>query len=102
MKLGKLIGKRTWGGVIGISPRNRLVDGGMTTQPEFSFWFRDVGWGVENYGTDPDIDVDIKPQDYVAGKDPQLDRGLEVILKEMKKYPYLKPDFRNRPKRTLP
>ena len=52
--LGPLVGKRTWGGVIGIWPRHRLVDGTETTQPEFSFWFADVGWGVENYGTDPD------------------------------------------------
>ena len=58
MKLGPLIGKRTWGGVIGIWPRHVLADGSVTTQPEFSFWFVDVGWGVENYGTDPDIEVD--------------------------------------------
>ncbi|MGH9197411.1 MAG: S41 family peptidase, partial [Acidimicrobiia bacterium] len=56
--LGPLVGKRTWGGVIGISPSHRLADGSLTTQPEFSFWFRDVGFGVENYGTDPDYDVD--------------------------------------------
>ncbi|MBC7472902.1 MAG: PDZ domain-containing protein, partial [Candidatus Sericytochromatia bacterium] len=53
MKLGKLVGKRTWGGVVGIWPRHKMVDGSMTTQPEFSFWFVDVGWGVENYGTAP-------------------------------------------------
>ena len=63
LKLGPLIGKRTWGGVIGISPRHPLVDGTITTQPEYSFWFEDVGWTVENYGTDPDIEVDMTPQD---------------------------------------
>ena len=52
----------------------------MTTQPEFSFWFVDVGWGVENYGTDPDFDIDIAPQDSRAGKDPQMDKALELIL----------------------
>ena len=52
--LGPLVGMRTWGGVIGINPRHRLVDGTETTQPEYSFWFTDAGWGVENYGTDPD------------------------------------------------
>jgi tricorn protease len=102
MKLGTLIGKRTWGGVIGINPRNRLVDGGITTQPEFSFWFKDVGWSVENYGTDPDIEVDFRPQDYTEGKDPQLDKALEVIKKEMKEFVYLKPDFGNKPKLKLP
>jgi len=102
MKLGKLIGRRTWGGVIGIWPRNWLVDGTITTQPEFSFWFEDVGWGVENYGTDPDIEVDITPQEYREGKDPQLDRGIEEVLKEVKKNKHLKPDFGGKPKKTLP
>ena len=59
-KLGPLVGKRTWGGVIGINPYHHLVDGTLTTQPEYSFWFTDVGWSVENYGTDPDYDVDYR------------------------------------------
>lgn len=101
MKLGKLIGKRTWGGVIGIWPRNWLVDGTMTTQPEFSFWFKDVGWGVENYGTDPDIEVDIMPQDYAQGIDPQLDMAIKIVLEDIKKYPPLKPDFTHMPDLSL-
>jgi len=80
MKLGPLIGKRTWGGVIGIWPRHKLADGSETTQPEFSFWFQDVGWQVENYGTDPDIDIDNAPQDAAAGRDRQLEKALEVAL----------------------
>jgi tricorn protease len=102
MKLGPLIGKRTWGGVIGISPRNLLADGSMTTQPEFSFWFQDVGWGVENYGTDPDIEVDITPQDYVRGYDPQLERGIAVILERLEKEPVIKPSFEDRPNLAPP
>ena len=66
MKIGPLVGTRTWGGVIGINPRHNLVDGTQTTQPEFSFWFSDVGWGVENYGTDPDVVIDNAPQDVAA------------------------------------
>ena len=97
MKLGKLIGKRTWGGVIGIWPRNLLVDGTITTQPEFSFWFKDVEWGVENYGTDVDIEVDITPMDYAKGIDTQLDRGIKEILNELKKNPVIKPKFDNKP-----
>ena len=77
-KLGPLVGKRTWGGVIGIDPYHHLVDGTLTTQPEFSFWFVDVGWRVENYGTDPDYDVDIAPHEYRDGKDPQLDLALRA------------------------
>ena len=76
LKLGPLIGQRTWGGVIGIDPYIPLTDGTITTQPEFSFWFNDVGWGVENYGVDPTIMVDYTPQDYAAGRDPQLARGI--------------------------
>lgn len=102
MKLGKLIGKRTWGGVIGIWPRHWLADGTVTTQPEMSFWFKDVGWGVENYGTDPDIEVDILPQDYARGLDPQLDAAIEEVLRELKKNPPLKPDFGRKPKLPLP
>ena len=102
MKLGKLLGRRTWGGVIGIWPRNFLVDGTITTQPEFSFWFKDVGWGVENYGTDPDIEVDITPREYAKGIDAQLDRAIKEVLKEIKKHTPLKPKFGKRPKHKLP
>jgi tricorn protease len=97
MKLGPLIGKRTWGGVIGIWARNRLVDGGVVTQPEFSFWFEDVGWGVENYGTDPDIEVDITPQDHAGGKDTQLERAIGEILRLLEEQPPKQPDFGKEP-----
>ncbi len=102
MKLGKLIGKRTWGGVIGISPHQGFVDGGSTTQPEYSFWFVDVGWNVENYGTDPDVEVDYRPQDYMADGDPQLDKAIEILLQEMAENPPEVPDFGDRPRLTLP
>jgi tricorn protease len=87
MRLGTLIGKRTWGGVIGIWPRHALADGTLTTQPEFSFGFDDVGWRVENYGTDPDIEVEYRPQDYAKGVDPQLDRAISHVLAELEAHP---------------
>ncbi|MDE0553706.1 MAG: PDZ domain-containing protein, partial [Candidatus Poribacteria bacterium] len=102
MELGLLIGKRTWGGVIGISPHQMFVDRGGTTQPEYSFWFVDVGWSVENYGTDPDIEVDYRPQDYATEADPQLDRGIEELLRQMEENPPEVPDFGDRPRLTLP
>ncbi len=103
MELGPLIGKRTWGGVIGIAPRHPLVDGTVTTQPEFSFWFSDVGWRVENYGTDPDIEVDIAPQDYRAGRDPQLDRAVSEALRLLAETPILRPETAgSRPNLSLP
>lgn len=102
LKLGPLIGKRTWGGVIGIAPRHSLVDGTITTQPEYSFWFQDVGWMVENYGTEPDIEVEVTPQDYVAGRDPQLERAIEEALRLLAQQPIPKPDRSTRPSRALP
>lgn len=101
-KLGPLVGKRTWGGVIGIWPRHTLVDGTTTTQPEFSFWFTDVGWKVENYGTDPDYEVDFAPQDYHNGNDPQIDKALELIHESLHKTPFKLPNFDERPDLTLP
>ena len=91
LKLGPLLGKRTWGGTIGIWPRHHLVDGTVTTQPEFAFWFVDVGWGVENYGTDPDEEIEIRPQDWRDGVDPQLERAVAVGVKLLKKKPPLSP-----------
>lgn len=101
MNLGPLLGKRTWGGVVGIWPRHGLVDGSLTTQPEFSFWFMDVGFGVENYGTDPDIIVEYPPQADVFDQDPQLEaaiaKAMEMLamgkpeLPEFAPYPDLRP-----------
>ncbi|HEU0000115.1 MAG TPA: PDZ domain-containing protein [Ktedonobacteraceae bacterium] len=99
MKLGPLVGKRTWGGVIGINPRHQLVDGTTTTQPEAAFWFKDVGWNVENYGTDPDIEVDIAPQDFVNGIDPQLDRAIAEALRMIEETPALEPRPGERPRK---
>ena len=102
MQLGPLVGKRTWGGVIGIWPRHALVDGTVTTQPEYSIWFKDVGWSVENYGTDPDIEVEITPNDYLQGLDPQLDRAVTECLRLLAENPPLRPQLDERPNLALP
>ncbi len=94
--LGPLIGTRTWGGVIGIWPRARHADGSITTQPEFSYWFQDVGYQVENYGTDPDIEVVVHPEHYATGQDVQLERGLTEVLALLDKAPGA-PDLSDRP-----
>jgi tricorn protease len=99
LELGPLVGKRTWGGVIGIYPRHALVDGTVTTQPEFSFWFNDVGYAVENYGTDPTIEVDIAPHDR---GDPQLDRAISEAMNSLEKNPVVMPDLDTRPDLSLP
>jgi tricorn protease len=91
--LGPLIGTRTWGGVVGIWPQQSLVDGTVTTQPQFGTWFSDVGYAVENYGTDPDIEVVITPQDYAGGHDPQLETGIAELLERITAADPLQPDF---------
>ncbi len=93
MNIGPLLGKRTWGGVVGIWPRHPLNDGTLTSQPEFSFWFKDVGYQVENYGTDPDIEVENTPSDWAKGLDQQLSRAIEEVEKRRKKVPTLKPNL---------
>jgi tricorn protease len=100
--LGPVVGKRTWGGVVGIAPHHMLVDGSLTTQPEYAFWFSDVGWAVENYGTDPDIEVDIRPQDAVAGGDPQLDRAVSLAMSALRRHRPLRADTLRRPSLVLP
>jgi len=103
MQLGPLVGKRTWGGVVGIWPRHALVDGTVTTQPEYSIWFKDVGWSVENYGTEPDIEVEITPNDYLQGLDPQLDRATTECLRLLAENPPLRPPQGDeRPNLALP
>ncbi len=102
MGLGPLIGKRTWGGVIGINPRRTLVDRSIVTQPEFAFYFTDVGYAVENYGTEPDIEVENRPQDYAAGRDRQLEVALKEVLELLEQNPPKKPDLGSRPSRALP
>ncbi|MDE3083674.1 MAG: protease, partial [Verrucomicrobiota bacterium] len=83
--LGKLIGKRTWGGVVGIRETLPLVDGGFLTRPEFAPYSKDGhGWIVEGHGVDPDIVVDNDPAREFHGEDQQLDKAIEVILDELK------------------
>ncbi|MBE1586142.1 PDZ domain-containing protein [Nonomuraea angiospora] len=92
--IGPLVGTRTWGGVIGIDSRYSLVDGTRVTQPRYSFWLEGHGWGVENYGVEPDIEVVITPQDRVAGRDPQLEKAIELALAALDEHaPATPPDL---------
>ena len=81
--IAPVVGVRTWGGTIGIDMRYRLVDGTGVTQPRYAHWFKGVGWGIENHGVDPDIEVVRTPQDRVAGRDPQLDTAIQLVLKAL-------------------
>ncbi len=99
-KLAPVIGKRSWGGVIGINAVRPLQDGGLVTQPVAAWWDFQKGWGVENHGVDPDIVVDNLPQEQAKGVDAQLDRGIAEVLKLLAKEPPLQPDFKPVPQRT--
>jgi tricorn protease len=79
-----------------------LVDGTVTTQPEFGTWFHDVGFLVENRGAEPDVDLPLRPQDAAAGIDPQLDRGIEEILRLMTSVAADLPNFGASPRTTPP
>ncbi|MFQ5721005.1 MAG: S41 family peptidase [Candidatus Aminicenantales bacterium] len=84
-KLGKLIGKRTWGGVVGIRGSLPLVDGGYLMKPEFAVYSTDgKKWIIEGKGVEPDIYVDNDPAQEFAGNDQQLNKAIEVILEELK------------------
>jgi tricorn protease len=98
MGLGPLVGTRTWGGVIGISAHHQLADGTLTTQPEYSFFFDDVGWQVENHGTDPDIEVDNAPHHHRAGTDAQLERAIAVALELLEQRPPHRPNRSQHPR----
>lgn len=101
--VGPLLGKRTWGGVIGIWPRHELVDGAVTTQPEFSFWFADVGFAVENYGTEPDIVVENPPDADAEDDDVQLEAAVKKALELLEGTPVGPPeDVGPYPKLTPP
>ena len=103
--LGPVVGTRTWGGVIGIDgmPGHLLVDGTHMTVPRYSFWFSQYGWGVENYGVDPDIEVLISPDDWAAGQDPQLETAIRIALEALAARPAVTPPDRStRPSRARP
>ncbi|MBI4677363.1 MAG: PDZ domain-containing protein [Elusimicrobia bacterium] len=100
LKLGVLVGKRTWGGVVGIDGRRRFVDQGLATQPEYAFWFHGPGWGVENRGVDPDVEVEWDPASFVAGDDPQLEKAVAVAMERLKAGQMALPELGAAPNKT--
>ncbi|HET6372383.1 MAG TPA: S41 family peptidase, partial [Candidatus Polarisedimenticolia bacterium] len=91
--IGPLIGKRTWGGLVGISHGLPLVDGGGVTMPDFGMWDPKTGqWMIENHGVDPDIEVENAPHEMVAGRDPQLERAIKYVMDQLATNPPKKPE----------
>ncbi len=90
-KLGPLVGKRTWGGLVGVLGFPLLMDGGVVTAPNLGIWTPEEGWVVENIGNPPDVEVEWTPADFAAGRDPQLEKAIDIALEELKKNPPQKP-----------
>jgi tricorn protease len=86
-KLGPIVGKRTWGGLVGIGGYPPLIDGGMVTAPHFAFWNPDGKWEVENFGTYPDVEVDMDPKAWRQGRDTQLEKAIETAKDLLQKNP---------------
>lgn len=95
LKVGTLVGKRTWGGLVGILGFPVLMDGGSVTAPNLAIWTEE-GFVVENEGVPPDVEVEQLPSEVIAGRDPQLEKAIEVVLKQLAENPpkeYKKPAY---------
>jgi len=86
-ELGKLVGTRTWGGLVGIGGYPTLLDGGHVTAPRYAIYGLTGDWEVENHGIAPDVPVEITPKDFAAGHDTQLETGVNLVLEELKAHP---------------
>ena len=92
-KVGPLVGRRTWGGLVGIFGVPPLIDGGAVTAPNLAFWNPFAKeWEVENRGVAPDFDVELDPAAAKAGRDPQLEKAVELVMTDLKKKPLPKFD----------
>jgi tricorn protease len=101
LKVGPIIGERTWGGLVGILGFPVLMDGGQITAPNLAIWDAEKGWVVENEGVPPDIEVEQTPADVIAGRDPQLEKAIAVVLDELKKNPPKSPKRPAYPDKTF-
>jgi tricorn protease len=96
--IGPLIGKRTWGGLVGIYDYPELMDGGGVTAPRIAIYGLQGQWEVENHGIPPDYDVEMDPQAWREGHDPQLEKAVQIVLQELQQHPpqhYARPPYPN-------
>ena len=100
-ELGPLVGKRTWGGLVGMLGFPVLMDGGLVTAPNLAIWTED-GWVVENFGVPPDIEVEQWPAEVIAGRDPQLEKAIEVVMEALAESPPARPQRPPFPVRNPP
>jgi tricorn protease len=105
-KIGLLVGKRTWGGLVGFfGPSGRLMDEGIVTAPSRGFWTPNNKWEVENQGIAPDVEVELDPKAVREGHDPQLEKAVQLLLADLEKNPlpkYKKPPYPNYHRNAAP
>ena len=97
-KVGTLVGKRTWGGLVGIGAIPVLMDGGNVTSPSFGYFSPEGKWQIENHGTDPDVVVEQDPKAVSEGHDPQLEKAVSVAMEQLAQHPVqtpVKPPYPN-------
>jgi tricorn protease len=97
---GKLIGTRTWGGVVGLSGNPRLIDGGYLSVPTVATYEPDGTWGMEGYGVEPDIKIVDDPTELAKGAEPQLDAAIEHLMEELERNPPKRPPIPPYPDRS--
>jgi tricorn protease len=90
-KVGPLVGKRTWGGLVGRAGAPQLLDGGFVSSPSSAVWSPDGHWIAENIGVFPDVEVELDPKLVRQNKDPQLDKAIAIVMDELAKNPLPKP-----------
>jgi len=100
MGMGPLIGKRSWGGVVGIDNTGPLIDGGSVSVPDSATASLAGQWIIEGHGVDPDIEVENDPKSVLEGRDPQLERGVEEVLKKIREEPRVLPQRPAAPVKT--
>ena len=89
--VGTLVGERTWGGEVGITGYPPLIDGGSVTAPNLAFFTIQGKWGIENEGVAPDVEVEMDPHAWREGRDPQLERAVQLLMAEIQAHPFAKP-----------
>ncbi|MFC9929752.1 S41 family peptidase [Streptomyces sp. NPDC127190] len=103
LKLGPVVGQRTWGGVVGMTGRHRLGDGTVITVPMNAAWFDAYGWSVENHGVMPDLEILRTPLDWAEGRHAQLDDAVQLALELLDSNPpAVPPDYTDTPNRARP
>jgi tricorn protease len=103
LRLGPVVGQRTWGGVVGITGRHRLGDGTVITVPMNAAWFEEYGWSVENHGVAPDVEVLRTPLDWAEGRHVEMDDAIQRALDLLTDHPAAQPpDYSDAPNRSRP